>query len=461
MTSAAAPAQLLPATAAEAAIALRDAGPVRIRGGGTKRDWGRPVTGAAAELRTARLGALVAHHAGDLTAVVQAGLPLSEAQAVFAAAGQRLALDPPDGDVGGVGASGVGAGGAGAGGAGAGGAGAGAGGAGGATVGGVVATGDSGPLRHRYGAPRDLVLGVQVALPDGTVARAGSQVIKNVAGYDLAKLMAGACGTLGLICELTVRLHPLPDGTCTAVARGDDPHALAAAGSALAHLPLEAEALDLRWDGDEGLVLSRFAGRAAREHAEAAARVLAVAGSDTVAAGGVGASRVGGTGAGGVGASGVSASRAGVAGAGGAGTGGAGVRLDCDLVADDEALWAGQRERQRGGCVVRVSATQRRLGDVLSAARDAGATAVARVAFGLAWLRLPDGDGDVQAASVERLRATLAPSPCVLISGSHALRTQVDPWGGIDAGRLALMRRVKERFDPAGRCNPGLFGSGI
>lgn len=377
MPSAAAPAVVLPASAAEAAVTLRDAGPVRIRGGGTKRDWGRPVSGAVTELRTARLGELVAHHAGDLTAVVQAGLPLREAQAVFAAAGQRLALDPPDR---------------------------------GATIGGVVATGDSGPLRHRYGAPRDLVLGVQVALPDGTVARAGSQVIKNVAGYDLAKLMAGACGTLGLICELTVRLHPIPDGTCTLVARGTDPRALAAAGSALAHLPLEAEALDLRWESGEGLVLARFAGRAARDHAAAAARVLA---------------------------------------------------LDCDLVADDDALWAGQRERQRGGCVVRVSATQRRLGDVLAAARDAGATAVARVAFGLAWLRLPDDDGDVQAASVQRLRATLAPSPCVLVSGSHALRTHVDPWGGIDAGRFALMARVKERFDPAGRCNPGLFGSGI
>lgn len=379
MTSAAAPAIVQPASAAEAAAALRDAGPARIRGGGTKRDWGRPVGGAVTELRTARLGALVAHHAGDLTAVVQAGLPLAEAQAAFAVAGQQLALDPPDG---------------------------------GATIGGIVATGDSGPLRHRYGAPRDLVLGVQVALPDGSVARSGSQVIKNVAGYDLAKLMAGACGTLGLICELTVRLHPLPEGTCTAVARSDDPRALAAAGSALAHLPLEADALDLRWEDGEGLVLARFSGRAAREHAAAAA-----AASDR--------------------------------------------SLDCDLVDDDAALWAGQRERQRGGCVVRVSATQRRLGDVLAAARDAGATAVARIAYGLAWLRLPDGDGDVQAASVERLRATLAPSPCVVVCGSHALRTHVDPWGGIDAARFALMARVKERFDPAGHCNPGLFGSGI
>src|SRR5437899_4485328 len=82
-----------------------------------------------------------------------------------------------------------------------------------ATVGGVVATGDSGPLRHRYGAPRDLVLGVTVALSDGSLARAGGKVIKNVAGYDLAKLLAGSFGTLGVIVEVAVRLHPLPEAS--------------------------------------------------------------------------------------------------------------------------------------------------------------------------------------------------------------------------------------------------------
>ena len=95
----------------------------------------------------------------------------------FAEAGQMLALDPPGDD---------------------------------ATIGGIVATGDSGPLRHRYGGPRDLVLGVTIALPDGTVARAGGKVIKNVAGYDLSKLMTGAFGTLGVIAQVALRLHPLP-----------------------------------------------------------------------------------------------------------------------------------------------------------------------------------------------------------------------------------------------------------
>src|SRR5215211_5386947 len=96
-----------------------------------------------------------------------------------------------------------------------------------ATIGGIVATGDSGPLRHRYGGPRDLVLGVTVALSDGTVARAGGKVIKNVAGYDLAKPMTGAYGTLGVVTQVSVRLHPLPRQWLTVVVRRDEPRALA------------------------------------------------------------------------------------------------------------------------------------------------------------------------------------------------------------------------------------------
>ena len=188
---------------------------MRVVAGGTKLGWGRPIE--APELSLAELDAIVEHNVGDLTAILQAGCPLATAREAFAAEGQMLALDPPDD---------------------------------GATIGGVVATGDSGPLRHRYGSPRDLVLGVQVALPDGSLARAGSKVIKNVAGYDLAKLMSGAYGTLGVVTEVSVRLHPKPREWLTVVVRRDDPRALAAAASELTHRPLEAERLDLRWEGD-------------------------------------------------------------------------------------------------------------------------------------------------------------------------------------------------------------------
>ena len=139
---------------------------------------------------------------GDLTAVVEAGLPLAELAAATAAEGQMLALDPPLGP----GER--------------------------ATIGGAVATNDSGPLRHRYGSARDLVVGITVALSDGTVAKAGGKVIKNVAGYDLAKLFTGSFGTLGAILDLSLRLHPLPPATATAIGHSGDPAALAAAAAA-------------------------------------------------------------------------------------------------------------------------------------------------------------------------------------------------------------------------------------
>ena len=186
-----------PEEAAELLRSLGEAGKgVRPRGGGTKLDWGGIGEPVAVELETGGMAKILEHNVGDLTAVLQAGVPLAEAQAAFAEEGQMLALDPP-----------LGAGDA-------------------ATVGGMVATGDSGPLRHRYGGVRDLIVGISLALSDGTLAKAGSKVIKNVAGYDLAKLFTGSHGTLGLIVTVTVRLHPKPVGNATAVGASDDPDVL-------------------------------------------------------------------------------------------------------------------------------------------------------------------------------------------------------------------------------------------
>ena len=376
-----------PRTAQVLAALLAAGEPVMPVGGGTKLGWGAPGQRGLIPLSTAGLDQLVEHNEGDLTAVIQAGVGLAAAQERFATAGQRLALDPPDGS-------------------------------GRATLGGVVATGDSGPLRHRFGSVRDLILGVQVALPDGTVARAGSKVIKNVAGYDLAKLMCGSLGTLGVVCEVTVRLHPRPAESATAVGRGADPDTIAAAGRALARLPLELEALDLRWEDGAGAVLARAVGHAAGEQSDAAAAVLRGAG------------------------------------------------LEAEIVKDDDALWAAQRAAQRaaaaaGGeappagapeAVVRVSALPVRLGEVLRA----GSLVVARAGLGLAWVHVP-ADPD----AIAELRARLAPAPCVVLDAPEELRAAVDPWGVADGPELTLMRRVKERFDPAGVCNPHRYVGGI
>ena len=143
----------------------------------------------AIDFDTRRLNRILEHNEGDFTAILEAGVPLVEAQAAFGAAGQMLALDPP------LGADAA------------------------ATIGGVIAANDSGPMRHRYGSVRDLVVGITVVLSDGTIAKSGGKVIKNVAGYDLAKLFAGSFGTLGLIARVAVRLHPAPPRTATVTAR--------------------------------------------------------------------------------------------------------------------------------------------------------------------------------------------------------------------------------------------------
>jgi glycolate oxidase FAD binding subunit len=174
-----------PGTESELAEVLRlsnEAGLAVIpRGGGTKLGWGNPPARADLILSTARLTEIIEHAWADLTVSVEAGCTIQRLQETLAQHGQRLALDPlwPEK----------------------------------ATIGGVLSTNDSGALRLRFGALRDLIIGATVALPDGTLASSGGKVVKNVAGYDLPKLVTGALGTLGVIVRAVFRLHPLPRNT--------------------------------------------------------------------------------------------------------------------------------------------------------------------------------------------------------------------------------------------------------
>jgi glycolate oxidase FAD binding subunit len=176
-----------PATVDDAAALLRDTrGTVLFRGAGTKLVWAGVVPRTDLTVDTTGLDRLLVHNPADLTAAAQAGMPLAAVQRRLAAAGQWLPIDPPTE-------------------------------AGGATLGGLLATGDSGPRRLRYGALRDLVIGVTLVLADGTIGRSGGQVIKNVAGYDLSRLAYGSLGTLGLIAEIVFRVHPRPAASATVV----------------------------------------------------------------------------------------------------------------------------------------------------------------------------------------------------------------------------------------------------
>jgi glycolate dehydrogenase FAD-binding subunit len=200
---------------------------------------------------------VIEHEPGDLTCTVSAGVPLAELQQTLARGGQMLALDPPE--------------------------------AARLTVGEAFAAAAFGPRAHRYGGPRDLVLGVTVRLADGTVARGGGRVVKTVAGYDLPKLLTGARGRLGELLELTLRLHPLPASTCTVVTAPADPTVLE---------PLAPACVEYAWPPERMFV--RFESPVARSLAEQAAAL------------------VGG-----------------------------------ELVEDDEALWADHRERAAGLALTR------------------------------------------------------------------------------------------------------------
>ncbi len=318
--------------------------------------------------------------------MLQPGASLRALDELFAAEGQMLALDPPlgDGDA--------------------------------ATVGGAIATGDSGPLRHRYGAARDLALGTTVALSDGSLTRAGGKVIKNVAGYDLPKLFCGSFGTLGLITQIAVRLHPLPPSQATATATTDDPGVLQQAAIALSASSLEAQSLDVRWEAKSGMVLARFAGLAAGAQAAAAQKLLAQTG------------------------------------------------VEAASTEDDDELWAHQRAAQRapdGGAVIRVSGRPTGLADACVAAQIAGATLVGRAALGLYWIALPTAAPGELVTSIARVRKVLHPSPCVVLDAPAYVRAHLDPWDHPEDAALVLMRRVKERFDPTRTCNPGIFVGGI
>ena len=379
-----------PSSAEEAGEVMRAAGDdklrVRMRGGGTKLSWGNPLAQPPdLEVSTERLEELVEHNEGDLTAVLQAGVPLARAQERFAEANQMIALDPWLGD------------------------------GGEATIGGVIATADSGPLRHKYAAARDLILGITFVLSDGTVAKAGGKVIKNVAGYDLAKLFTGSYGTLGLIVEVVMRLHPRAANQVTALGASDDPDALGRAASAVAHSPFGVESLDIAWADGHGEVMARLGGAAPEATAPRVVEMLEEEGLE-----------------------------------------------EARHTGDDEGIWERQRERQHSadGVVVKVSGLASDLPSVLRAAESAGASLVGRAGQGLSWITLPAQDAGAQVAAIEDLRRRLQPFPCVVLDAPSDVRGKVDVWGE-EGSAVPLMRRVKERFDPNNVCNPGIFVGGI
>jgi glycolate oxidase FAD binding subunit len=203
---------------------------------------GRRLRIGDGDLTAEGMAAVLEHDPGDLTCTAEAGVRLSELRAMLAAAGQRLSLDPP-GDP---------------------------------TIGALLARNLSGPLRHRFGAPRDLVLGATVVLADGAIASSGGKVVKNVAGYDLARLMCGSEGRLAFIGRASFRLHPLPTSSASLVVETAD------AALVVAHLlasQLLPSALDVLHPGRVA-VLFEGSERAVAAQLDAAQALVGGAASD-------------------------------------------------------------------------------------------------------------------------------------------------------------------------------------
>ncbi|HEY0816217.1 MAG TPA: FAD-binding protein, partial [Pseudonocardia sp.] len=251
MTSGTTTPVLRPGDLAELRAAMLDTtGPLAVAGAGTAASWGATLGPVDAVLDTTTLTGVIVHNPGDLTVAVRAGTPLRALHDELGVHAQRVSLD----------AARI---------------------ADGATVGGLLATGDAGPAALVFGSLRDLVIGVTLVLADGTVARSGGHVIKNVAGYDLAKVVHGSYGTLAVVAEVVLRLHPVPKAVVTLQLPCSLPDAVAIAAAVLGG-PAEPAALE--WTSD-GVLLLRLEGTEAALDARAE-RVRKMLGSDAAVAGG-------------------------------------------------------------------------------------------------------------------------------------------------------------------------------
>ena len=385
-----------PASTEEAAGLLRAAAGLGLsiapRGSGSRLGWGLPPRSCDLIVDTRRLDLVIEHAAGDLVVSVQSGVDLAALSDRLEAQGQRLALDPP----------------------------------GGGTVGGLIATGVAGPLRLRYGAPRDLLIGITVVRADGTAAKAGGKVVKNVAGYDLGKLFAGSYGTLGLITEATFRLHPRPPASTYVVLNCPDPETAAAAVQASASSPLAPAAIEMSWpSAAEPVRIAVLLEGDADGVAERAARLqLLLPGGQATAEPPPWWAWAG----------------------------------DSDQTVLRIGFWPGQLSRV--------------LADITSAAAAAGLEpAVAgSAAAGVLHLAL---DGPVPAKAVNQLLTSLRAGPArvaaaatpdrcasvVVLHAPPAVRDAVDMWGPAPAANL--MRAIKDQFDPEHRMAPGRFAAGL
>jgi glycolate oxidase FAD binding subunit len=386
-----------PSTVQEAAAFLEEKAHASARvgfvGGGTALGLGRPPRRLDAVLRTERLTRIVEHAPPDQIIAVEAGITLAALQAAAAAHGQRLALDPPLPER--------------------------------ATIGGLVATNGFGSRRTRYGSLRDLIIGVSLVRADGALAKGGGKVVKNVAGFDLPKMMVGSLGTLGLVATVTFRLHPLPERDVTLVARERTSRGVRELVKAMRAAQLEPAAV-AALSAEKGLELGiRFEGfeEGVKEQVD---RALALV-----------------------------AKNAG----------------ECDALdeASAAAFWARHDAARTAGplrakVAMLPSAFEEFFERVLPMLRAAVSEAAFAIypTLGISFFSGVPSDDVAAAAAIAAVRDFLAPmgGSLVLEEAPDGVRAHADPWGPAPAS-FALMRELKNRLDPEGRLNSGRFVGGL
>ena len=357
---------------------------VSPRGGGTKVSLGNPPRDFDLVLSTARMDEIIEHVPGDQVVRVQAGIKLRDLQEQLAGSNQMLGIDPPEKDAG-------------------------------ATVGGIVAANSSGPRRHRYGTMRDLIIGITVVLSDGTVAKAGGKVVKNVAGYDLSKLFTGSLGTLGVIAECNFRLHPKLEAGRTVAVELESTQTAGQAAQAIMHAQIVPSAVELQWGEGAGLLSVLIEGiePSVEAQAETASYLLRGFGELT------------------------------------------------DEYPDSIAPPGGE-------VVVKISAPPAELTGVLDSTLEAcsrrGVTPsiTGHAGIGVTYAALSGGGEEAQAQIVDELREIWSRrgGSVVVRDAPPAFKKKVEVWGPLGS-RLELTRRVKQKFDPRGILNPGRFAGGV
>jgi glycolate oxidase FAD binding subunit len=385
-----------PATIDELSAILRDANAARqaivpIGHRTTLREIPSSAHGATL-ISVTSLPAAIDHVPGDMVATLPAGVSLGDANRALARAGQCLPLDPPLAEH--------------------------------ATIGGIVAANASGPRRHRYGAPRDLIIGISVMLADGRAAKAGGRVVKNVAGYDLSRLMCGSLGSLAVITSATFKLSPMPAASRTVVADVPRVQMLGDLLQALTNGPLTPSAIEVMAPPARLLIRFETTATAADHMARSASAICERHGAATTVVAGAEETRA--------------------------------------WAEADASVW-GEHEP---GTILKFASLPTDVPCLLDeistscASQNVSWYASGRAALGVFFVRVSGDPASLVSLIADwRHRATVGRGSLVVVSAAPGVES-VSRWGD-PSPAMSVMRAVKARFDPNAILSPGMGPGGL